>query len=156
MHRLYICPQIHSLHILGPYGALNTSDTPLHTLPVYDLWLFLHNRQCSPNFCVVFSTAISIYTNFPTLKQPPDCTLNHIRTSHIAKICLTTQRISITQHLKGVNTNEGRVSQSYAPVGMTWIENTHVICQRSFWHLNWKYATRGGKQWRVTNPNYHW
>ena len=73
-----------------------------HTLPVFCLWFFLHNRQCSLNLCVVFSTVVSIYTNFLTPKQPPDHMLNHICTSHIAKICLTTQRISKTQHLKGV------------------------------------------------------
>jgi hypothetical protein len=77
--------------------------TPPHTLPVFYLWFFLHNKQCSPNFCVVFSTAISIYTNFLTPKQPPDRMPNQIRTSHLAKIRLTTHRIFRSQHALGVN-----------------------------------------------------
>ena len=76
--------------------------TPPHTLPVFYLWFFLHNKQCSPNLCVVFSTAISIYTNFLTPKQPLDRMSNQIRTPHIAKIHLTTHRISRSQHALGV------------------------------------------------------
>ena len=72
--------------------------TPPHTLPVFYLWFFLHNRQCSPNLCVVFSTAASIYTNFVTPKQHPDRMPNHIYTSHIAKIRLTTHCIPRSQH----------------------------------------------------------
>ena len=59
-----------SPHIFGPYGALNTPDHPATHPPRFSFVVFLHNRQCSPNFCFVFSTAISIYTNFPTPKQP--------------------------------------------------------------------------------------
>jgi hypothetical protein len=77
--------------------------TPPHTLLVLYLWFFFHNRQCSPDLCVIFSTVVSIYTNFPTSKQPPDHMLNQICTSHIVKIRFTTYRISRTQHLKRVN-----------------------------------------------------
>ena len=53
--------------------------------------------------CIVFSIALSIYIDFLTPKQPPDRMPNHIRTPHIAKIRLTTHRISISQHALRVN-----------------------------------------------------
>ena len=93
--------------------------TPLHTLHVFSLCFFLHIRQCSPNLCVVFNNAISIYSNFPTPKQPPDHMLNQIHTSHIAKIRLTTHRISQTQHLIGVKLRSGLWSH--------WVEEALAI-----------------------------
>ena len=105
MHRLFSLPWIHSPCILDPCGAPNTPDHPAAHPPCFFLWFFLHNKQCSPNFCVVFSTAISIYTNFLTPKQPLDRMPNQIRTSHLAKIHLTTHRIFRSQDALGVNTS---------------------------------------------------
>ena len=102
MHRLFSLHRIHSPRILDPYGAPNTPDHPAAHPPCFVFVVFLHNKQCSPNFCVVFSTAVSIYTNFLTLKQPPDRMPNQIRTSHLAKIRLTTHRIFRSQHALGV------------------------------------------------------
>ena len=105
MHRLYSHPRIHPPHIyIWPVWSTEYIRPPRRTpSPFFILWFFLHNRQCSPNLCVVFSTAVSIYTNFPMPKQPPNRMLNQIHTSHIAKIRLTTHCISRRQHLKGVN-----------------------------------------------------
>ena len=85
--------------------------TPQHTLPVFYLWFSLHNKQCSPNFYVVFSTAVSIYTNFLTPKQPRNRMPNQIRTSHLAKIRLTTHCIFRSQHALGVKSHINALMQ---------------------------------------------
>ena len=125
--------------------------TPPHTLPIFYLWFFLHNKLCSMDFCVVFSTAVSIYTNFPTPKQPPGRMLNQLRTSHIAKIRLTTQRISKTRHLKGVNTLKHNTILRIRN-GVLWDWQYSTKCSLLFSHSVWTWKVSKNLLWRIVSP----
>ena len=127
---IYLARMEHQIH----------RTTPPHTLPIFYLWFFLHNRQCSPN------SALSLALQYPSTlilwrrNNPPDRMPNQICTSHIAKIRRTTHRISRSQHALRVKKGDIIKVRMYYLRIIRLSKIWALGCVTSWWWKQWNHS----------------